>query len=51
MSGKGMDENKTSELESIWDEARSHIERGDFDKAIEIYNYIIIRYNDEAIAG
>jgi len=50
MSGKGMDENKTSELESIWDEARSHIERGDFDKAIEIYNYIIIRYNDEAIA-
>lgn len=29
------------ELNSVWDEARGVIERGDFDKAIEIYKYII----------
>ena len=30
------------ELQSIWDEAKGYIERGDFDKAIDIYKYILI---------
>jgi tetratricopeptide (TPR) repeat protein len=38
------------ELQSIWDEARDSIERGDYDKAIETYRYILIRYSDHAIA-
>jgi len=38
------------ELQSIWDEARYSIERGDYDKAIEIYRYILIRYSDYPIA-
>jgi tetratricopeptide (TPR) repeat protein len=39
-----------SELQSIWDDARHSIERGDYDKAIEIYRYILIRYSDYPIA-
>jgi tetratricopeptide (TPR) repeat protein len=38
------------ELQSIWDEAKGYIEHGDFDKAIEIYKYILIRYVDNAVA-
>ncbi len=38
------------ELNSIWDDARGFIERGDFDKAIEIYKYILVRYGDDKIA-
>jgi len=38
------------ELQSIWDEAKDAIERGEYDKAIEIYRYILIRYSDHAIA-
>ena len=38
------------ELRSIWDEAKAHIERGDYDKAIEIYRYILIRYAENDIA-
>ncbi|MCX6007121.1 MAG: tetratricopeptide repeat protein, partial [Chloroflexi bacterium] len=38
------------ELESIWDEARQHIESGNHSKAIEIYNYILLRYADDEIA-
>ena len=39
------------ELQSIWDEAKSHIERGEYDKAVEIYNYVLIRYSDNAVAA
>jgi tetratricopeptide (TPR) repeat protein len=39
-----------SELQSIWDDARHSIEEGDYDKAIEIYRYILIRYSDYPIA-
>jgi tetratricopeptide (TPR) repeat protein len=39
-----------SELQSIWDDARHSIERGDYDKAIEIYRYILIRYSDYPVA-
>jgi len=38
------------ELQSIWDEAKAHIERGDYDKAIEIYRYVLIRYAENDIA-
>jgi hypothetical protein len=39
------------ELQSIWEEAKGYIERGDFDKAIEIYKYILISYGDNAVAA
>lgn len=39
-----------SELQSIWDDARRSIERGDYDKAVEIYQYILIRYSDYSVA-
>ena len=38
------------EIQSIWDEARRFIERGDYDKAIEIYKYILVRYDDDIVA-
>jgi len=38
------------EIQSIWDDARGFIEHGDHDKAIEIYQYIIIRYSDDPVA-
>ncbi len=39
------------ELKTIWDEAKACIEQGNFDKAIEIYKYILIRYGDNAVAA
>ncbi len=38
------------ELQSIWDDARRFIEHGDYEKAIEIYQYTLIRYSDHPIA-
>lgn len=38
------------ELRSIWDEAKAHIERGDYDKAIEICRCVLIRYAENDIA-
>jgi tetratricopeptide (TPR) repeat protein len=38
------------ELQSIWDETRASIEQGDYDKAIETYRYVLIRYSDDPIA-
>jgi len=38
------------EIQSIWDDARRFIERGDYDKAIEIYKYILVRYDDDIVA-
>lgn len=40
----------TPELLSIWDEARGHIDRGNYDEAIEIYRYILLMYGDNDIA-
>ena len=40
-----------NELETIWEEAKTYIEQGNYDKAIEIYKYILIRYGDNAIAA
>jgi tetratricopeptide (TPR) repeat protein len=38
------------ELSTIWDEARTNIEQGNYDKAIETYKYILIMYPDEKVA-
>ena len=38
------------ELLSIWDEARGHIEQGDYDKAIETYKYVLVMYGDNDVA-
>jgi len=45
-----MNSEEIPELRSIWDEAKGHIERGDYDKAVESYRYILIRYADNAVA-
>ena len=39
------------ESATIWDEAKACIERDDYDKAIEIYKYILIRYSDNTLAA
>lgn len=46
-----MDKENAPELYKIWDEARNHIESGNYDKAIEIYKYILVRYGDDEIAA
>jgi len=38
------------ELHTIWSEAKEHIEHGQYDKAIDIYKYVLIRYGDNDIA-
>ncbi len=38
------------ELRSIWDEAKAHVECGHYDRAIEIYRYVLIRYAENDIA-
>lgn len=45
-----MDSDAKPELYTIWSEAKTHIEQGDYDKAIEIYKYVLIRYGDDDIA-
>lgn len=45
-----MTNDDVSELQSIWDEARASIDQGDYDKAVETYRYILIRYSDEPVA-
>jgi len=47
---KAMTNEDVPELQSIWDEARDSIEQGDYDKAIETYRYILIRYSDRPAA-
>ena len=37
-------------IQSIWDDARRFTERGNYDKAVEIYQYILIRYSDVPVA-
>ena len=45
-----MDNDTIPELYTIWNEAKEHIEQGNYDKAIEIYKYILIRYGDDDTA-
>jgi tetratricopeptide (TPR) repeat protein len=46
-----MDNENISELDTIWDEARKYIIAGNYEKAIEIYNYILVRYADNPVAA
>ena len=46
-----MDTKDAPELHTIWDEARNHVESGNYDKAIEIYRYILIRYGEDDFAA
>ncbi len=45
-----MDDNTQPEIDTIWVEAKSFIEQRNFDRAIETYKYILIRYGDTPIA-
>jgi len=45
-----MDSDTVPELYTIWSEAKERIAQGDYDKAIEIYKYVLIRYSDNDIA-
>lgn len=45
-----MDRENLSELNTIWDEAKNHIESDRQDKAIEIYKYILVRYSSDPVA-
>jgi len=38
--------NETSELESLWDEAKGYIDQGEHQRAVDLYKYILIRYAD-----
>jgi tetratricopeptide (TPR) repeat protein len=47
-----MSEDMASELDDLWHEASNHCEHPrDFDKAIEIFKYILIRYGDNSSAA
>ena len=46
-----MDSDMAPELHTIWAEAKDHIEQGNYDKAIETYKYVLIRYGDDEIAA
>jgi len=43
--------NESSELNTIWEEAKAFVDQGDFDKAIETYKYILIRYGHDPVAN
>ena len=45
-----MDRDISPELHTIWSEAKEHIEQGEYDKAIDIYKYVLIRYGDNDVA-
>jgi tetratricopeptide (TPR) repeat protein len=45
-----MSHDKPSELSVIWDEARSCIDKGELDKAVETYRYILIMYAENLMA-
>src|SRR4030043_1543744 len=45
-----MDRDIGPELHTIWSEAKENIEHGEYDKAIDIYKYVLIRYGDNDIA-
>ena len=45
-----MDDNTQPEIDTIWVEAKTFIEQRNFDRAIETYKYILIRYGDTPIA-
>jgi len=46
-----MTDNIGFELDDLWHEADDHINHGRFEKAIEIYRYILVRYSDSNLAN
>ena len=40
----------TPELMSIWGEAKDHIDKGDYEKAAEVYRYILLMYPGNEVA-
>lgn len=46
-----MDDDMVSVPDDLWQEANEHTSRGNFDKAIEIYKYILIRYGANNLAN
>lgn len=42
---------ESSELDNIWEEAKAFVDQGDYDKAIEIYKYIKVRYGHDPVAN
>ena len=46
-----MSDDMASELDDLWREAKEHVECCNFDQAIEIYRYILIRYGDSNSAA
>jgi len=45
-----MNPDTSYEFNTIWDEAKDHIEQRQYDKAIDIYKYILVRYGDNPVA-
>lgn len=45
-----MEDSVPFELLTLWNEARKHIEQRRFEQAVEIYQYIILMYSEEAEA-
>jgi tetratricopeptide (TPR) repeat protein len=45
-----MDAGTQPEIATIWNEARACTLHGDFDQAIDIYKYVLIRYEDNPVA-
>ena len=45
-----MDADIQAEIATIWNEAKAYVEQGNFDKAIEIYRYVFVRYEDNPVA-
>ncbi len=46
-----MNDDMVPELDDLWWEANEYVNHGDFDKAVEIYRYILIRYVDNSLAN
>ncbi len=46
-----MDDDMVPVPDDLWQEANEHTSRGNFDKAIEIYKYILIRYGANNLAN
>ena len=44
-----MDDETVPEKPTIWKEAKNYIEQGNYDQAIEIYKYLLIRYGNNSI--
>ena len=46
-----VDTKDAPKLHTIWDEFRRHIESGNYDKSVEIYRYVLVRYGDNGVAA